>query len=83
MVGFDDNYDSDPNLSNEVYIIEDEEEETTWREEELNIEPNLVSMGMNKPVNQHPTVQRQSIHRQVGSENLISPTIAKKSAMPI
>ena len=57
MVGFDDNYDSDPNLSNEVYIIEDEEGETTWREEELNIEPNLVSIDMDKPMNQHPTIQ--------------------------
>ena len=60
MVGFDDNYDSDPNLSNEVYIIEDEEGETTWREEELNIEPNLVSIDMDKHMNQHPTIQ--SIH---------------------
>ena len=57
MVGFDDNYDSDPNLSNEVYIIEDEKGETTWRDEELDIEPNLVSMDMDKPMNQHPTIQ--------------------------
>jgi hypothetical protein len=61
--GFDSNYDSDPIISHEAAIIEDEEETATycppvnpWLEGGTQCTPTEVSIDMNKPVPLQPTV---------------------------